>query len=120
MIFSGERNGISHIEMIRNGTKTQTRRMSNIYEIGKSYAVQPGRGKKAVHDIRIRIINKWPEGYAPREKNEWPSYPISTGDAEMEGGYTPREYEELFERMYPGWLAGPLRWAYEFEVVKKA
>jgi len=100
MIFSGERNGISHIEMIRNGTKTQTRRINGFYEVGKTYAVQPGRGKKAVSDIRIRITKRWESIRA---------YMISEDHAKAEGGYTPTEYEELFAKMYPNWW---IRWAY--------
>ena len=32
--------------------------------------------------------------------------------AEEEGGYTPEEYEDLYEKMYPGW---EIRYAYIFD-----
>jgi len=32
-------------------------------------------------------------------------------EAEAEGGYTPEEYEKLYEEMHPGWKE---RWAYLF------
>lgn len=60
-------------EWVMNGTKTQTRRIirpgedllngvvytsewRKVYEVGKSYAVQPGRGKKAIGRIKITNI----------------------------------------------------------------
>ena len=39
---------------------------------------------------------------------------ISKEDARAEGLYVPKEYEELYEKMYPSWRE---RWAYEFEFV---
>jgi len=44
---------------VLSGEKTQTRRLSGKYEVGKTYAVQPGRGKKAV--ARIRVLRVWLE-----------------------------------------------------------
>ncbi|MBZ0291403.1 MAG: ASCH domain-containing protein [Anaerolineae bacterium] len=75
MIFTPE-----HCELILSGCKTQTRRVvkggeillevSNCHmvyiknrikwEVGKTYALQPGRGKKAVGRIRITDIRKEP------------------------------------------------------------
>ena len=102
MIFKPE-----HIEMIRNGTKTQTRRYTGLhYKEGRTYAVQPGRGKKAVPDIRIRIV---------RKREEIPPFNITDDDAIAEGGYTPEEYEALYLSLYP---KSALRWVLTFEVVK--
>ena len=53
MIFSNE-----HIEKIRNGTKTQTRRQKCNYRPGRSYAVQPGRGKPELFRITILDIRR--------------------------------------------------------------
>jgi hypothetical protein len=45
-----------HIDMIRIGTKTQTRRLNRgIYQVGRDYAVQSKRGVKAESAIRIVI-----------------------------------------------------------------
>jgi hypothetical protein len=109
MIFKGERNGTTHIEMIRNGTKTQTRRPTDRYQVGKSYAVQPGRGKTGIPGLRILITNKWVEFKSAR----W----ILWEEAKDEGDYTPEEYEQLYETMYPGWVS---RWAYLFKVVRES
>jgi hypothetical protein len=122
MIFSGSNKGITHIGMILMGLpefranvdlggeepiiKTQTRRMSDRYYVGRDYAVQPGRGKAAVPDIRIKITKKWEEIRV---------YQLCEDHAKAEGGYTPAEYEERFAKMYPSWWT---RWAYEFEVIK--
>lgn len=104
MIFSEA----DHIEQIKAGTKTQTRRTSDRYEIGKLYAVQPCRtckgipaGKILITAKRLEQITDWPPG--------WRILPF---EAKAEGGYSPQKYEELYEKMHPGWTE---RWAYLFE-----
>jgi hypothetical protein len=98
----------NHIQQIKDGTKTQTRRPTDRYEVGKTYAIQPGRGKKGIPEGRILILEKW---------EEWSKIPVDyldQYDAQAEGGYTPKDYETLYERMYPSWK---IRWAYGFEFV---
>jgi len=97
VIFSGE-----HIDKIARGEKTMTRRESSRYMVGRTYAVQPGRGKAGL--FRIRVTHKW------LEKRGQPIHPV---DAYDEGGYTPEQFEELYESLHPGWGE---RWAYEFVV----
>ncbi len=51
------------VHKVVNGVKTQTRRLVEPdkpcrYEVGKDYAVQPGRGKEAVARIRIKSVRK--------------------------------------------------------------
>ena len=102
----------NHISQIIEGTKTQTRRPTDRYEVGKTYAIQPGRGKKAIPKGRILILQKWEEGcndYYPVSP-----FPISLFDCEAEGGYTQEEYEALYEKMYPGWK---IRSAYRFKFI---
>ena len=99
MIFNVE----GHIEKIIRGEKTQTRRDSGKYEVGKTYAIQPGRGKFADPLGRILITHKWIEPH-------WKT--IHVNDALAEGNYTPEEYEQLYEKLHPDWAG---RWAYEFE-----
>ena len=97
-----------HIEQIKAGTKTQTRRPSNRYQVDRLYAIQPGRGKPGIPDGKILITAK-----AEEYKTEPPIWGrILKWQAEAEGGYTPEEYEELYESMYPGWEK---RYAYLFE-----
>jgi len=94
----------SHIDQIVDGSKIQTRRNGDKYIVGQTYAIQPGRGKKGDPRGRILIIRKWSEERTgPR---------ITTEDADLEGGYTPWEYEELYCEMNPTW---EIRWCYEFE-----
>ena len=98
-----------HIEMIKSGQKTQTRRPSARYSVGKSYSIQPGRRKVGIAEGRIKITNK------VKESSTW-SF-ISREDAWDEGLYTPLKFEELYSKMYPGWF---IRWAYTFEYVPSA
>jgi len=105
VIFSGERNGKKHIDMIFEGAKTQTRRLKCRYEVGKTYAVQPKRCAKADPRGRIKILARFAESTVNV---------ISKDDAMAEGGYTPEEYENLFNTMYHEWTS---RWTYMFEVV---
>jgi len=111
-----------HIEQIKAGTKTQTRRPSDRYQVGKLYSVQPGRGKKGIPEGRIYVALKFreykPDLSAIRKDSlaeKWmqseAGYPISRICALEEGGYTPDEYEVLYEKMYPGWTD---RYAYWF------
>jgi len=99
MIFSMA----DHVEQIKSGTKTQTRRRSNYYLVGKSYSVQPGRRKAGILEGRIRIIRKIVETRVFDH--------ISPEDAQAEGGYTPMDFENLYARMYPDWQE---RYAYKF------
>jgi len=104
MIFSVE----NHVELIKKGQKTQTRRASDRYEVGKTYAIQPSRTSKAIPDGRILIIKKRKEKYRLDI--------ISEFDAEAEGCYSPTQFENLYEKLHPYWL---IRYAYTFKFVNK-
>ena len=97
MIFSKD-----HIKQIIAGTKTQTRRKSPAYRVGRSYAIQPGR-KMGILEGRILITRKREEKYLDGG--------ISVADALAEGEYTPGQFETLFSNMYPDWI---VRTAYTF------
>ena len=105
MIFSMA----DHVEQIKNGSKTQTRRKSNAYLVGKTYSVQPGRTKPGIKEGRILIIDKIVET-RPFDK-------ILYKDAKAEGGYNPTEFEELYAKMYPDWKE---RYAYTFKFVPRS
>jgi len=47
-----------HVKQVVIGDKTQTRRSSDKYQVGKTYAIQSGRGKKADPRGRILITHK--------------------------------------------------------------
>ena len=107
MIFS-----VKHIGQIIMEDKTQTRRSCEFhtlprYKVGKTYAIQSGRGKKALPFAKIKILDS-------KLETENIRVGISKEDAEAEGGYTPEEFEVLFKEINPRWKA---RWAYTFELV---
>ena len=97
-----------HVEMIKSGQKTQTRRKSSSYMVGYSYSIQPGRRKAGISEGRIKITNKVKE-YSTCSV-------ISVEDAWDEGMYTPLKFEELYSKIYSGWF---VRWAYTFEYVAR-
>ena len=100
MIFSVS----NHVQQIISGEKTQTRRDSNYYKVGRSYAIQSGRNKPGIPEGRVLITDKRVE-----------TIPfISVEDAKAEGGYSPAEFEILYRRMYPKW---PTRYAYTFKFI---
>ena len=104
MIFSK-----NHIEEILKGIKTQTRRSSGRYMVGRTYSVQPCRTCKGISEGRIKILNK------RFEVRQDPVYlSISFEDAQAEGGYAPQNYEDLYGKMHPMWS---IRWAYDFEFI---
>lgn len=107
----------NHIQQIIEGTKTHTRRPTDRYEVGKTYAIQPGRGKFGIPEGRILILSKQYEVKGIGGHPPWPfPYDTSPEEANAEGGYTPEEYEALYEKMYPDWRE---RWAYKFKFVPK-
>ena len=102
MIFSVP----GHIEMIIDGTKTQTRRKSPFYKVGRTYSIQPGRTEKGIKEGRILVTRERFERYLDGG--------ISVSDALAEGGYTSGQFETLFTNIYPGWI---LRYAYTFRFI---
>lgn len=106
MIFSIK----NHISLIIQGKKTQTRRPFGRYQVGKTYSLQFGRGKKGIPIGRILILEKWDE--SPHDISQIPEE-----DYWAEGAYSCTEYEELYESMYPNWK---LRTAYEFKYVPQS
>ena len=107
MIFAVE----GHIEKIKKGTKTETRRGAaalSHYHIGHSYSVQPKRAMPGIKEGRILITDKWLEQKIQPIKN----YPIPPQNAIAEGNYTTEEYEILFNKLHPDWV---VRSAFKFK-----
>lgn len=128
MIFSGvSPDGEKHFDMVLDGSKTRTTRLSERYEVGKDYAIQPKRTKKGAEGHRIVIDEKTFETFSDMPNilldalnkpiTKVGTIPISKKDAEKEGGYTPEEFETLFKKLFPKWN-GLCRWAYEFHEIK--
>lgn len=105
MIFSVD----GSIEKIKLGTKTQTRRPTDRYQVGKDYAIQPGRTKPGIPDGRIKILDFWEEFNCVEYEDE-----ITWSDAKAEGGYNQVAFGELYQKMYPTWTT---RYAYEFKFI---
>lgn len=78
------------------------------YEVGKTYAVQPGRGKKAVARIRVLDVR--------REK----LLAITTADARREGFYGGPEFVAYWRKLYGSVTASQLVDRIEFELVEVA
>ncbi|NVM24171.1 MAG: hypothetical protein HWN68_20625, partial [Desulfobacterales bacterium] len=76
---------------------------SSDLRLGQFYSIQPTRTSKGISDGKIWIIGKLKETRGLQ--------PISEIDAKAEGGYTPEEYERLYEKMHPNWRE---RTAYHF------
>ena len=116
MIFSGvSPDGREHFDMVLDGSKTRTTRLSDKYEFGKDYAIQPKRTKKGIEGYRMVIDKKTKECRGLTHVGI--GFLITPKDARVEGGYTPEEFEEVFRKLHPKW-DGRERWAYEFHVIK--
>jgi len=101
-----------HIEQIKRGEKTQTRRLNGRYLEGHTYCIQYGYGTKGIEGYRLKITGKrWESGPFNIPANQ-----ISKEDAWAEGGYSVQEYEELFKNFYKACKRG--RVAYTFEVIR--
>ncbi|MFA4974630.1 MAG: ASCH domain-containing protein [bacterium] len=126
-------------QQVLDGTKTQTRRLrAQPPYVGRTYAVQPGRGKPAVGRIRITAIRQQrvqditaedalAEGLVcPDCNNGWITVYSATdmfGCSEVECGHAGLidEYAQLWDTIHtkPGtrWADNPLVWVLEFERV---
>jgi hypothetical protein len=78
------------------------------YQVGRTYSIQPGRGKKGVG--RIRILSVRMENLCDMDNHE----------ARLEGFGTLRDFENRWLTLYPGahWL-DPV-WRIEFALVPAA
>ena len=77
------------IKKILNGTKTMTRRSfrsRDRYRIGRTYTVQPGRGKHGLFKIKVTNL-----------KFEWLG-DITSEDIKAEGYNTKEEFVEAWKR----------------------
>lgn len=74
------------------GAKTQTRRIakgaSPPWRVGRSYAVQPGRGKHALGRILVTAVRREPLGR------------LSAGDVRAEGYASRAEFEATWASMH--------------------
>lgn len=93
--------------LVLEGRKTQTRRPANgidpcRYVVGRTYAVQPGRGEKALGRVLILSVTRVPV------------VPISAEDAAAEGFRSPAMFYVRWDDLY-GYLGGEC-WRIAFEL----
>jgi len=95
-------------QKVLDGSKTQTRRLKRgPYQVGKTYAVQPSRGHKAI--ARIRIKRVWEQGLDD----------VTQAQVRAEGFTTWLDFASTFRRLNRlSPFAWPTVWAFEFELVK--
>lgn len=95
------------LQAILDGRKTQTRRRSSRYRVGKDYALQAGRGRPGVPGARIRIT----------EKRRQRLGEITTTDAIAEGFEGRARFLDYWAALHG--RVDPALWvyAYEFELL---
>lgn len=114
MMFQAE-----HIEMIRNGEKTQTRR-----DWSPNYSAAPATGD-------VRMATPASEGpFVSHEEcdcyirvtdiSEEELGSLSEADAAAEGGYSVEEFRELWEELNDEWVPELLVTAVSFEYVGRS
>lgn len=106
-------------KLLENGSyETVWRNGRLLYQVGKTYAAQAGRGQPAAGRIRLKAIRK-------ERVNE-----ISEGDARTEVGdwlatqseNAIQKFSHLWNTIHTGaaaWENGPECWALEFELVRE-
>ncbi len=95
-------------DLVLEGRKTQTRRVAAYepcrYVVGRDYAVQPGRGKKAVARIRVLAVRMEAVGA------------ITPADARAEGFDTPQDFRDYWNELHGWYMAERLVWVIDFEL----
>lgn len=92
-------------ERVLSGEKTQTRRLRPPrVAVGRSYAVQPGRGKKSVG--RIIVTDLWQQRLGD----------ISDDDARAEGYWNREEFFDSWRRIHHAFDPSAQVWVVEFRL----
>jgi hypothetical protein len=98
------------VAKVLDGSKTVTRRPARglcvcTYEVGRTYAVQPGRGKHALGRIRILATTGWER-----------ITDITDAEAVREGFADAQAFLARWREMYPRPGLDDLVWRIEFEL----
>ena len=118
-----------HVQMIVEGRKTQTRRVVKSgeelrqWEVGRTYAVQPGRGKPAAARIRITSIRQERLRDISEDDVVAEGHNLVRWASEgPEGWPATAEYAATWDRINTRkgtrWADNPLVWVLDFEVVR--
>jgi len=96
-----------HISMIREGVKTQTRRLhKHPLKVGKIYQVK--RSWVKYTDIHILITRRYRQRLGD----------ITPTEALKEGNFTVEEFREVWKRINGSWDPYTVVWVYEFRLWK--
>jgi hypothetical protein len=99
----------SNLEKVLRGKKTQTRRLSDRYQVGRIYGIRTWIYEKAL--ARIKITAKRQERLGD----------ISPEDLRREGYETLEEFKEAWTKFYAkklGWHPELIVWVYDFVLVE--
>lgn len=99
----------TNLEKVLRGKKTQTRRLSDRYQVGHTYGIRTWIYEKAL--ARIRITAKRQERLGD----------ISPEDLQKEGGYTLEEFKAMWAKFYAKkmrWHPELVIWVYDFILVE--
>lgn len=121
MIFCAKNeDGIPTWKLVTKGTKTVTRRVKPL-SVGKIFAVQPGRGKKAICHIKVKDCipsNEWEDdlynSYSIYNKKSLDD--ILNEEAKKEGFKT---WFSLIKYFYDKGIYIRKTYRIEFEIIKK-
>jgi hypothetical protein len=105
--FDGKRQAIVHFSSAHIDAVARESRI--IWEVGKDFAVQPGRGKRAVARITITAIR-----YCERAGD------ISEGDARAEGFATADDFRAVYARLNGTAALEQPCWCLEFSLAGAA
>ncbi len=99
------------LEQVLSGRKTQTRRPIRpyrrfVYRVGKTYAVQPGRGERAVARIEVLAVRKQPLGE------------ITRAEAVAEGCANLASFRKLWTEKHGGFDPDEVVWVMEFRLLQ--
>lgn len=96
-----------HVRLILEGKKTATRRLKGRWLVGSIQPVKTQYFEKA--RARIRILRKYRQ----------PLGAMTESDARKEGGYTLREFRQIWREIHGSWDAELEVWVYEFTLVSR-
>lgn len=99
------------LEQVLSGKKTQTRRLFRsdrrfVYRAGKTYAVQPGRGRNAVARIEVLVVRKQRLGE------------MTEAEAVAEGFASLAEFRKLWQERYGSFDPKNEAWVIEFRLLE--
>ncbi|MCW4010053.1 MAG: ASCH domain-containing protein [Candidatus Bathyarchaeota archaeon] len=94
-----------HLRLIVEGKKTATRRRKGRFKNGAVVGIRHWMFEKSL--AKIRILRKYQQ----------PLGAMTEEDANKEGGYTLKQFREVWREISGSWEPAQVVWVYEFELV---